>query len=117
MEQHVANPYSPSTTASTMSRTPVVRQISRVAALPQLAAIAGAMAIGVYLTNKSNGVFFGCAAYLAYSVGSRMLMARDHRRGMRFYRNQQYEAAIRAYEDSYDFFGAIRGSIDSGPLS
>ena len=98
------NPYAPSTTEFTMSRVPVVRQISWIAVFPQLAALGGAMAIGVYVTRTPNGILVGCAAYLTYSIGSRILIARHHRRGMRFYRNQQYEAAISAYEDSYDFF-------------
>ena len=87
-----------------MSRTPVVRQISWPAVLPPLAALGGAMAIGVFVTRTSNGIILGAAAYLTYSLGSRMFIARAHRRGMRLYRRQQYAAAIRAYEESYDFF-------------
>lgn len=83
---------------------PVVRQISWLALLPQLAALGGAMGIGVLLTQASSGIVLGAAAYLAYSIGSRMLIARAHRRGMRRYRNQQYAAAIQAYEESYEFF-------------
>lgn len=62
------------------------------------------MAIGAYLTPRSNGMVLGAAAYLAYSVGSRMMIARDHRRGMQLYRQQQYAAAIQAYDESYQFF-------------
>ena len=87
-----------------MSRTPVVRQISWLAVLPQIGALGGAMAIGVFLTRTSNGIVLGAVAYLTYSVGSRVLIARAHRRGMQLYRNQQYAAAIQAYEESYDFF-------------
>ena len=62
------------------------------------------MAIGVFVTRTSNGIILGAAAYLTYSLGSRMFIARAHRRGMRLYRSQQYAAAIQAYEESYDFF-------------
>jgi tetratricopeptide (TPR) repeat protein len=62
------------------------------------------MAIGAYVAPRSNGVILGAAVYLAYSIGSRMMIARDHRRGMRLYRQQQFVAAIQAYEDSYEFF-------------
>lgn len=87
-----------------MSGPPVVRQISWFAMFPQFAAMGCAMAIGIYLAPRSNGVILGAAAYLAYSIGSRMMIARDHRRGMRLFRRQDYVAAIQAYEDSYAFF-------------
>jgi hypothetical protein len=41
---------------------------------------------------------------VTYSLGSRMFIARAHRRGMRLSRSQQYAAAIQAYGESYDFF-------------
>ena len=94
----------PPTTESTMNSPPVVRQISWIAVLPQLTALACAVAIGVYLTQESDGIILGAIAYLIYSTGSRMVIARDHRRGMRLYRNRQFAAAIQAYEDSYEFF-------------
>lgn len=87
-----------------MSRTPVVRQISWPAVLPQLASLAGAVAIGVFVTRTSNGVILGTAAYLTYSLSSRMFIARAHRRGMRLCRRQEFAAAIQAFEESYDFF-------------
>ena len=45
-----------------MSRTPVVRQISWPAVLPQFVALGGAMAIGVLVTRTSNGPILGAAA-------------------------------------------------------
>jgi tetratricopeptide (TPR) repeat protein len=87
-----------------MSRVPVVRQISWPAVLLQLAAVGGAIAVGVYVVRTSDGMILGAAVYLTYSIGSRMLIARDHRRGMRLVHNQEYAAAIQAFEDSYSFF-------------
>lgn len=72
--------------------------------LPQLAAMLGAVAIGRYATGTLNGAILGGAVYLAYSIGSRQLIARAHRHGMRLYRNRQYSAAIEAFQSSYDFF-------------
>lgn len=72
--------------------------------IPQLAALGFAVAVGMYLTQTSNGVILGAAAYLAYANGSRMLIARDHRRGVRLYRQQQFAAAIQAFDESYRFF-------------
>lgn len=87
-----------------MNRLPVVKQLSWLAALPQFVAIGCAMATGIYISPTSNGIILGAAAYLAYSIGSRLFIARDHRRGMRLVRQRQFEAAINAYEDSYAFF-------------
>src|SRR5688572_16583375 len=87
-----------------MSRMPVVRQISWPAVLPQLAVLGGLIALGTYVTQTSGGVVLGAAIYLAYSICSRLLIARAHRRGMRFFRKQQYAAAIEAYQESYEFF-------------
>jgi tetratricopeptide (TPR) repeat protein len=54
--------------------------------------------------SSSNGVFFILIVFVAYSVGSRILIANAHRRGIRFFRRGQYEQAIRAFEESYEFF-------------
>ncbi len=87
-----------------MNPAPVVRRISWPAVLPQLAALGGAVALGTQLVGPPNGVTFGAAAYLIYSFGSRMVIARDHRRGMRLFHGQQYGEAIAAFTASYDFF-------------
>jgi tetratricopeptide (TPR) repeat protein len=74
------------------------------ATIPQLLALAAAVTIGWLTTQSSNGVFFGAAAYLIYSIGSRKLIPRAHRRGIRLSQAQQFEAAIVAHKESYDFF-------------
>ena len=82
----------------------MVKQISWLGALPQLVALGLAMLAGFLIVRNSNGTFFGAAVYLGYSFGSRMLIARDHRRGMQLVRGLEFEAAIPEFENSYKFF-------------
>src|SRR5688572_13025657 len=87
-----------------MSRVPVIRELSWPAVIPQMIALGCAVAIGWFFVSTPNGIALGAAAYLAYSFGSRRLLLRDHRRGMRLVRNHNFEAAIPAFEKSYEFF-------------
>ena len=99
----MSNPYM-SPTAPTTRRVPTVRPISWPATIPQFVALATAVAVGWTITHSALGVFFGSIAYLIYSFGSRKLLLRAHRRGIRLTQNQQYEDAIPAHEKSYEFF-------------
>ncbi len=57
-----------------------------------------------FVTPTTSGVVWGAAVYLIYSVGSRKLIPRAHRRGIRLSQTQQFEDAIRAHKESYEFF-------------
>jgi tetratricopeptide (TPR) repeat protein len=98
----MVNPYAPP--ASSTAPLPIVRPIYWPAVIPQCVALSGAIAIGWFWMRSSEGVFWGAAAYLLYSFGSRSLIPRAHRRGSRLMQGQQYEAAIKAFENSYAFF-------------
>ena len=89
-------------------KAPIVRQISWPAAIPQFAFLGRAILAGFYVVDNSNGALFGVLAYLMFSFGSKMIIARDHQVGMTLIRNQQYEAAIQAFERSYRFFAEYR---------
>jgi tetratricopeptide (TPR) repeat protein len=102
-DEPMANPYS-SPARVTTQRIPIVRPISWLATIPQLVALTAAVAIGWWVTQSAIGIFWGAVAYLIYSFSSRMLIPRAHRRGIRLSRNQRYEDAIRAHQESYDFF-------------
>ena len=83
---------------------PVVRQVSWPATIPQFAFLTIAMLLGNYFVSTSNGVLIGASVYLAYSFGSRMLIARDHQRGMSLTRGLRYAEAIPYFANSYKFF-------------
>jgi tetratricopeptide (TPR) repeat protein len=87
-----------------MQRVPTVRPISWPATIPQLAAVTLAVVVGWFTTNSASGAMWGAAVYLMYSFCSRTFIPRAHRRGIRLSQSQQYEEAIRAHEESYDFF-------------
>lgn len=84
---------------------PVVRKVRWTGALPQFLALAAGLGLGATLSGSQTwGMLAGSAAYLAYSLGSRGLLARHHRRGIRLSRSGQFEAAICEYQRSYEFF-------------
>jgi tetratricopeptide (TPR) repeat protein len=85
------------------SSLPIVRQISWLATLPQLAALFAAMGVGAVIDQR-NGVLLGTVAYLAYSIGSRQLIARDHRAGIMLFKQQRFAEAIPKFADSLAFF-------------
>jgi tetratricopeptide (TPR) repeat protein len=85
------------------SRTPIVRQVSWPAVLPQVVALGGAVAIA-YVLGGPAAAPWGALAYLAYSMGSRQLIARDHRAGIRLVKQQRFAEAIPRFERSFNFF-------------
>ena len=85
------------------SRTPIVRQISWFAAIPQLLALALVIVVGVILDPR-EGMIWGAAAFLAYTLGSRYLIAGHHRRGIALVKRQQFGEAISSFQRSLDFF-------------
>ncbi len=87
-----------------MGRLPIVRQTSWLGAMPQLIALGMLIVCGMWLARSLAGMLYGVAAYLALSYGSRAMLTRHHKRGIRLSRTQRYDEAIREYEKSYRFF-------------
>lgn len=87
------------------SRAPIVRQVSWLLAVPQMAAMAAVIAAAWFVTRSFvPAVWAGGGVYLAYSVASKLLIARAHRRGIRLFKRQKYAEAIPRFEESYEFF-------------
>jgi hypothetical protein len=89
------------------NKTPVVRQTSWLMVIPQLVVLLLCVAISVALFWNRLGLFavsLGGVLFLAYSVISRGLLTRHHRRGMDKTRREEYPQAISEFEQSYDFF-------------
>ena len=73
--------------------------------IPQFVALASAAGSGFAVSSPDPvGIYLGCAVYLAYSIGSRRLVARHHRAGIRLSGAGDFDAAIHEYELSYRFF-------------
>jgi hypothetical protein len=85
------------------SGTPIVRQASWPAVLPQILAGLVAMVTG-YLLAGRDGVQWGAVAYLAYSIGSRQFIARAHRVGIGLVKQQRFDEAIPKFQESLEFF-------------
>jgi tetratricopeptide (TPR) repeat protein len=85
------------------TRTPIVRQISWVAAIPAFVVAAAAIVTGVIVDPRA-GVVWGAGAFLAYSLGSRRLIARSHRRGIALVKQGQFGEAIGQFQQSLAFF-------------
>ncbi|MCE9525927.1 MAG: tetratricopeptide repeat protein [Planctomycetales bacterium] len=84
----------------------MIRQISWMAVIPQVIALALAITVGEYLTpaKPMNGMMWGAAAYLLYSFGSRRLIPRNHRTGVSLSRQQRFAEAIPHFQRSLEFF-------------
>jgi hypothetical protein len=83
----------------------MVRQASWIAALPQLLALAAAIVLGWTLTGTPRGgLYLGAGCYLAWSIGSRWIVARSHRQGIQLVRQGRFADAIPHFEASYEFF-------------
>jgi len=82
---------------------PVVRQISWIAVIPQFIALATGISMG-WVAHGLEGMLVGTLVYLSYSFGSRFVIARHHRHGIKLSRAGEYSKAIEAYKMSYVFF-------------
>lgn len=73
--------------------------------IPQFVFLGVAIVIAVSLTESTSaGMVIGAGVTLAYSFGSRLILAGAHQRAMRLIKQQQYKAAIQEFEASYAFF-------------
>ncbi len=86
-----------------MSRPPVIHQISWPAVLLQLSVGAIVILISRW-TWGTPGVAIGAGLYLAYSMVTRMLLTRSHRRGMATIRRREFSEAIPFFIQSLEFF-------------
>lgn len=85
------------------SKVPVVRQVSWVSILPQLA-VMGLITLAWYQFNKVNFMLYGAITYLGISQVLRRTIAREQRKGMVKVVREHYQEAIPYFENSYKFF-------------
>lgn len=84
-------------------RTPVVRQVSWTATIPQVVSLVIAITVASYVLG-SEGVWVGALVYLTYSIGARMIIPRHHRAGVRLIRQQKFSEATACFRQSLSFF-------------
>ena len=81
-----------------------IKEISWLSVVPQLAVMAALMALASLVLPAEHAVLVGAASYLLLSQILRRFIAHEHRRGVQLLRNGRLEAAIGAFERSYQFF-------------
>lgn len=85
------------------SSQPIVKQVKLISLIPQLM-VMGLIILVYYLADTEYPVLFGALTYLLISVVVRQAIPRYHRKGIRLFKNSQYENAIIEFQKSYDFF-------------
>lgn len=86
-------------------RTATVRESNWLTMLPHLLVLGGLCAVATFATGSGRrGPMIGAACYLAWSIGGRYIIPRDHRRGVQFTRARRWSDAQAAFEASYSFF-------------
>ena len=84
-------------------RVPVSRQIAWLSLVPQLFIIFLVMYL-FKVAGVEEPATFGAITYLIISVLLKLVIAKDHRRGMSLVKSQRFEEAIPYFQKSYDFF-------------
>ena len=86
-----------------MSPPPTVRPISWISVIPQLL-VMGLLALLWYQFSKENAFLYAALNYLILSQASKRILAKDHRKGMRFNKLGKHKEAIPYFKKSYVFF-------------
>ncbi|HEY3489053.1 MAG TPA: hypothetical protein VGK27_02895 [Candidatus Deferrimicrobiaceae bacterium] len=84
-----------------------VRRLSRPALLLHLALLGGLIALTARVFpayGLFDAILVGAAPYVCYSAVVRPLLTRRHRAGIRLLRAGRFDDAVRAFEDSRDYF-------------
>ena len=85
-------------------RASIVHQISGRATIAILVVVGLAALVGWQVASSAQGGIVGGLAFLVNSYGSRLLIGRQHRRGIALIHRGCYAEAIERFEASYDFF-------------
>lgn len=87
-------------------RTPVVRELSWPKVFPQVLALGLSISIAYWFVRDRSAVMWGAIGYVICSYGSRYLVLRDHRAGIKATRAGEHEGAIQHFLASYEFFSS-----------
>lgn len=84
---------------------PVVYQVTWISLVIQLVVLQGLICIlSFFVEPYSYAVNIGIGLYLVIFFLLRYLVPRNHRKGMRFVKKEDYARAVGEFEKSYDFF-------------
>jgi len=84
---------------------PVASELRPLYVLPQLAVLVAAIGVCIaVLGDPVIGAGLGALIYVAYSFGSRTILAKHQRAGMRHYQQRQWSEALTHFKRSQAFF-------------
>lgn len=83
---------------------PIVRELRWFFVLPQILSLFILLVLGMGAAGIPYGLVIGALVYLVYSVGSRAILARHHKSGMRAMKAGRWEEAIAHFRHSRAFF-------------
>jgi tetratricopeptide (TPR) repeat protein len=89
------------------SETPVVRRVAWPLIIPQFLTVIILTVVAYLLLRPPSWqipILISCGLYLLYSYGSRLLLIKPHREGIRLFNQRKYKEAISKFEESYRFF-------------
>jgi len=85
------------------SKVPTVRQTNWFSIIPHLA-VMGIIILIWYLINPQKALLFGAGTYLLISFSLRNFIPKDHRNGIKKLDSENYQTAIKDFENSYSYF-------------
>ena len=92
------------------SNVPIIKQFAWTSIVPQLILI-GLFIYIYYLLDFGEPFIFGALTYSILAFGLRNLIAKNHRQGIKFVKQQKFADAIPYFEKSVDYFSA-NGWVD-----
>src|SRR5215218_7241766 len=85
------------------SNVPTIRQLSWLSVIPQFFVI-GLLIYLYHLAGVDEPFIFGAVTYSLSALVLRNSIAKDHRQGMRFVRQQKFAEALHCFKKSVDYF-------------
>lgn len=82
---------------------PIVRQTAWISVLPQVVVL-GLLVLIWYVIQPKQAFLFGAITYLFLSISLRYFIPHNHRKGMDYVKNKNFETAIIEFKKSYAFF-------------
>ena len=83
-------------------KSPIIRQVSIPGSIPNIAVLVVSIVVGMYL-SRDYGIILGATFFLLLRFALRAI-PRDHGRGIRLVRQQQFGDAIPCFLRSFEFF-------------
>lgn len=89
------------------SKQPIVKQVAWMSMVPQLIILSFFIVIASYTGTESPAII-GALAYLSASVILKKTIPSDHRKGMVYFKKEEFGQALERFLSSYDFFNRYK---------